>query len=306
MIETRRHDQEKPGTSSLTRRLLVFAGVLTVITVLIADSPIATRLATRPNTNPLLHVVPADPTVVQEVVGVPQSIIQAVGTGDLPDPLTYIRGQPFLQGPHAHPEFFLTSAQFCQYCATERRAVLNTLGRFGRLTHLGQMQSYEENISTLRFSQSIYISQSLDVAPIEAIGNTLARDGQHFVPLQPLTAEQQQIFTTYDGPPSFEAAGTYPSTWTIAILCRDLASIQTCCRVSGDSFPLLAADRPCALRPGVTHHPGDHRHGQLPDSRTLPTDRTVACVGMPGARYPANRTLNHAASLRHTRALPFL
>jgi hypothetical protein len=210
MIKTRHAEQGNARAYPPVHRLLVLTGVVLVSVTLIGGYIIATWLAHRPNTNPLLHVVPADPAVVQETTDVPESVVQAVGTGGLPNPLILIRGQPFLQGLHGHPEFFLASAQFCQYCATERWAVLNTLGRFGRLTHVGQMQSYEENISTFSFYQSISISQYLDFVPIEALGNTLARDGQHFVPLQPLTAEQHQIFTTYNGPPYFEVAGNYP------------------------------------------------------------------------------------------------
>ncbi|HEY1347998.1 MAG TPA: DUF929 family protein [Ktedonobacteraceae bacterium] len=199
-----------PGAYPLGRRLLVLAGVLLMGAALIGGYVLATRLANRPNTNPLLRVVPADQTIVQEVTDVPPSIVQAVGTGDLPNPLTATRGQPFLQGPEGHPEFFFASAQFCQYCATERWAILNALGRFGRLTHIGQMQSYEENISTFSFDQSVYISQFLDFVPVEVLGNTLAADGQHFVPLQPLSAGQQQLFLTYSGPPYFQTAGNYP------------------------------------------------------------------------------------------------
>ena len=213
MIEMKRFGSGRQGLGVRQlahRRLLVIIGTLVVIAALIGGYFIVTWLYNRPNTNPLLKVVPANQSIVQKVTSVSQSTVQAVGTGGLPNPLKYIQEQPFLQGPHGYPEFFFAGAQFCQYCATERWAILNALGRFGNFTHLGQMQSYEENISTFSFYQSSYTSQYVDFVPVEALGNTLDRDGQHFVKLQTLTAQQHQIFTTYNGPPYFQAAGSYP------------------------------------------------------------------------------------------------
>jgi hypothetical protein len=213
MIETKRTGSGRQGLGVRQlahRRLFVLIGTLVVIAALIGGYFIVTWLYNRPNTNPLLKVVPANQAIVQQVTGVSQSTVQAVGTGGLPNPLKHILGQPFLQGPHGHPEFFFAGAEFCQYCATERWAILNALGRFGSLTHLGQMQSYEENISTFSFYQSTYNSQYVDFVPVEALGNAPDRDGQHFVKLQTLTVQQQQLFTTYNGPPYFQAAGGYP------------------------------------------------------------------------------------------------
>jgi hypothetical protein len=213
MIEKKRSGSSRqgPGVRQLAhRRLLVIIGTLVVIAALIGGYFIVTWLYNRPNTNPLLRVLPANQAIVQQVTSVSQSTVQAVGSGDLPNPLKHIQGQPFLRGPHGHPEFFFASAEFCQYCATERWAILNALGRFGSLTHLGQMQSYEENISTFSFYQSSYSSLYVDFVPVEALGNALDRDDQHFVQLQTLTTPQQQIFTTYNGPPYFQGAGNYP------------------------------------------------------------------------------------------------
>jgi hypothetical protein len=188
----------------------VIVGTLVVIATLISGYFTVTWLYNRPNTNPLLKVVPANQALVQQVTSVSPSTVQTVGTGGLPNPLKHIQGQPVLLGPYSHPEFFFAGAEFCQYCAAERWAILNALGRFGSFHHLGQMQSYEENFSTFSFSQSTYTSQYVDFVPVEALGNALDRDGQHAVPLQTLTAQQRQLFTTYNGPPFFQDTGNYP------------------------------------------------------------------------------------------------
>src|SRR5712692_7122547 len=117
MIEMKRFGSGRQGLGvrkPAHRRLLVIIGTLVVIAALIGGYFIVTWLYNRPNTNPLLKVVPANQSIVQQVTGVSQSTVQAVGTGGLPNPLKYIQEQPFLQGPHGYPEFFFAGAQFCQ------------------------------------------------------------------------------------------------------------------------------------------------------------------------------------------------
>jgi len=192
------------------RQLFLIGGTLAVIAVILGGFFIINLLTNRPNTNRLVKVVPADQVIVQQVTGVSPSTVQAVGTGGVPNPLKSTQGQPVLQGPYGHPEFLYVGSQPCPYCAAERWAMLNALSRFGSFRNLGQMQTYEENISTFSFYQSTYSSQYVDFVPVEVLSNTLDSSGQNYVKLQTLTAEQQQVFKTYDGPPYFQDAGSYP------------------------------------------------------------------------------------------------
>jgi hypothetical protein len=99
------------------------------------------------NSNPALQASRADQQVLQQVIGVPQAIWQSVGTGGVSNPWHNLGGQPALSGPNGHPEFFYAGGEFCEFCATERWAILNALGRFGTFSHLNQIRSYDELIA---------------------------------------------------------------------------------------------------------------------------------------------------------------
>jgi hypothetical protein len=86
------------------RQRLLILGTLVVLAALIGGFLLISSLTNQPNTNPLLRVVPANQAVVQHVTGVSSSIVQAVGTGGVPDPQNveiYIQARRM----HIHVEF---------------------------------------------------------------------------------------------------------------------------------------------------------------------------------------------------------
>jgi hypothetical protein len=148
------------------------------------------------NSNPTLRASPADQRVVQRITGMSQSSWQRIGTGGLSNPWRTISGQPVLNGPYGHPEFFFVGAEFCEFCATERWTILNALSRFGSFSHLSQLRSYDDQLATFSFNRSTYASPYVDFVPVERVGNTKDILGQ-FVPLQPFQGNQQQVFNRY-------------------------------------------------------------------------------------------------------------
>jgi Domain of unknown function (DUF929) len=148
------------------------------------------------NSNPTLQASPADQEVVGQVTGVPASAWLSVGTGGLSNPWRSIGGQPMLNGPNGHPEFFYVGAEFCEFCAPERWAILNALSRFGSVGHLSQLRSYDDQLATFSFYRSTYTSLYVDFVPVERVGNTKDIVGQ-FVTLQPFQGNQQQLFNRY-------------------------------------------------------------------------------------------------------------
>lgn len=148
------------------------------------------------NANPALQARPADPQVVGQVTGVPEALWQRVGTGGLVNPWHPIRGQLALSGPSGHPEFFYVGGEFCEFCATERWAILNALSRFGTFRQLSQLRSYDEQIATFSFYHSTYTSPYVDFVPVEHVGNTKDIFGQ-FVTLQPFEGKEQQLYEHY-------------------------------------------------------------------------------------------------------------
>lgn len=156
-----------------------------------------------PGANPNLQRVAADPTVVQMLTGVSRSTWEAVGTGGVKNPFTANQGQPLLQGPHDHPQFFYVGAEFCPYCGAERWSIINALSRFGTFSNLSQIQSFEQSIPTFSFYKSGYSSQYVDFVPVEVNGNMLDKSGQSYVGLETMTAQQMQTFTKYNSAQDF-------------------------------------------------------------------------------------------------------
>jgi hypothetical protein len=148
------------------------------------------------NSNPTLQARPADQQVVEQVVEVPQAVWQRVGLGGQANAWRPISGQPALNGPNGHPEFFYVGGEFCEFCATERWAILNALSRFGSFSHLSQLRSYDDQLATFSFYRSTYTSPYVDFVPVEKVGNTKDILGQ-FIPLQSFQGNQQQLFNHY-------------------------------------------------------------------------------------------------------------
>ena len=149
------------------------------------------------NANPALRAEPADEQVLQQVIGIPQSVWERVGTGGLTSPWRPVDGQSPLTGSSGRPTLLYIGGEFCEFCATERWAILIALSRFGTFSGLSQLRSYDEQIATFTFYHSAYISPYLDFTPVEYVGNAKDIWGQ-FVPLQSFQDTQRQIYEKYD------------------------------------------------------------------------------------------------------------
>jgi hypothetical protein len=148
------------------------------------------------NANPALIARQADGQMLRQVISTPQSVWEEVGTGGVANPWQVVQGQPTLMGDHALPKLFYVGGEFCEFCATQRWALLNALGRFGTFTNLLQVRSFDDQIATFTFYQSAYSSTYLDFAPVEHIGNTKDIWGQ-FTTLQAFEPDEQILFDTY-------------------------------------------------------------------------------------------------------------
>lgn len=151
--------------------------------------------------SPPVPPTPVSNSVLQAVTHVDPTVLAAVGTGGATAPQA-LHGQQSLKGPTGKPEFFYYGAEYCPYCAAQRWAVVVALSRFGTFSHLNQTTSSSTdsyaNTPTFTFYQSSYSSPYIDFVSVEST------DRQQN-PLQTPTAEEQQIFSTYDAPPYVSA-----------------------------------------------------------------------------------------------------
>ncbi|MFL5628055.1 MAG: DUF929 family protein [Ktedonobacteraceae bacterium] len=181
--------------------LLVLAAVIGVF-IYISQQPGSNSSSTGGQT-------PTSSSVLDAVSDVSPGVFPAVGTGGLQNIMVPTKKTvPPLVGPSGKPEFFYDGAEYCPFCAAERWGVVVALSRFGKFTHLDETTSSPDDVfpstPTFTFYHSAYSSQYLDFVALETEGQ---KQGQ---PLQTPTAEQQQLISTFNGPPYFNSAGSIP------------------------------------------------------------------------------------------------
>jgi Domain of unknown function (DUF929) len=153
---------------------------------------------------------PAPPAVVKQVTTLPPSAFETAGAPSGAANMTALpAGTPSLES-NGKPEVLYVGAEYCPFCAAERWPLTIALSRFGTFSGLGQTESSGSDIypntRTFSFYGSTYTSPDLTFTPVETETNQPAAGGG-YTPLQPLTAEQEQLLRTYDVPPYVRGSG---------------------------------------------------------------------------------------------------
>lgn len=187
--------REAQRQAAARRRLLIVGAAVAVVVVVvgvIAGVALIGGGSKRKTANP---AAPA-PSVVSQVVSVPQTVLATVGVGHaaaIPRPIN---------GPTnvGKPTLLYVGAEFCPYCAGERWALVQALSRFGSfsglatITSSSQEQSPLDSLPTFTFLKASYTSPYLNFQSVET------RDVQGNTLQQP-TPAQQKLVETYDAPP---------------------------------------------------------------------------------------------------------
>jgi hypothetical protein len=148
---------------------------------------------------------PAPSALVEKVTSVPASVFRTVGTGavtaipkKIDAPALTADGKPLV---------LYVGAEYCPFCAAERWPMVIALSRFGTFSGLQVTKSASNdvfpNTPTFSFHGATYQSKYLTFQGVEL----RTRTGE---PLDTLTPEQSQIYSTYDAPPYTSTAGTIP------------------------------------------------------------------------------------------------
>jgi thiol-disulfide isomerase/thioredoxin len=197
-----------------TRKSLPWGLIVGVLLVLVAVIGVFIYISQQSSSTSGKSSTPTPTTasVLDAVNNVSPSIFAAVGTGGQQNIMVSSKKAgstpPPLVGPSGKPEFFYAGAEYCPFCAAERWGAVVALGRFGKFTHLNETTSSPDDVypstPTFTFYQSAYSSQYIDFVSVETEGQ------KQGVPLQTLTAEQNQLISTYNAPPYFNSAGSIP------------------------------------------------------------------------------------------------
>lgn len=148
--------------------------------------------------------------IAKRVTGVAPARALSVGAGTA-EPMQQITG-PFLRAG-GKPLVLYVGAEFCSYCAAERWAVVNALGRFGTFSGLGLTESATDEqypaTPSFSFHGSSYSSPYLALQAVELSGSQKGFSGT-YPPLDSLNARQQDIASSLDRPPYAPEKGSIP------------------------------------------------------------------------------------------------
>jgi Domain of unknown function (DUF929) len=148
--------------------------------------------------------------IAARVTGVPPARALSVGAGTAQG-LKQIKG-PFLRAG-GKPLLLYVGAEFCSYCAAERWAIVNALGRFGTFTGLTLTASATDEAfpatPSFSFHGARYTSKYVTLQAAELSSNQRNATG-NFAPLDSLTARQQNIAASLDRPPYASQRGSIP------------------------------------------------------------------------------------------------
>jgi hypothetical protein len=173
--------------------VVVIAIVLTFVFIKLGNNPSSGSSGNIPVTGTAL---PA--SVASNVITVPPSTLDTVGTGSLSGglPIKPASGAPLTS--NGKPEMLYIGAEFCPYCAAMRWSMAVALSRFGTFSPLHGLYSSSTDVdphtATLTFYKSSYTSNYLVFTPVENETVTKA-------PLQNTTAAQLALWQRYGSSP---------------------------------------------------------------------------------------------------------
>jgi hypothetical protein len=182
-------------------------------------------------------------TVTKDVTGVPASVLDKVGGGNINTSLfipgsqistatqsigsffATVNGSPLTSG--GKPEILYVGAEYCPYCAAQRWPMITALSRFGtfsglKTTHSSSSDIYP-NTPTWTFYGSTYTSKYINFTPVEETKNyrqgNSSNQNAPYVTLQAPTSAQNALVNQYDSNgsiPFIDMGGKYVQVGNLA------------------------------------------------------------------------------------------
>jgi hypothetical protein len=190
------------------RRFLVAAGAVTAVLAVVV-ALVAVKLTASPAHRTASESM-ASATIVRQVTAVPATTLARINPGQEVTLLEKVKEPGPLLAIDGKPAVVFVSEESCPFCAAERWALTVALSQFGTWSQLGITKSSATDIypntATLSFRAARYRSADLTVNTTELTDNV-----GH--PLQPQTALDARLITSYDVPPyvnSVDQSGAVP------------------------------------------------------------------------------------------------
>ena len=194
-------------------RFVVIAAVLVVVVAAVLIAVLVRGSSSGSSSAASVPTGQAATDIADAVTSVSPTVIDQVGVGAvraLPAPLS---GAALTEA--GKPSLLYIGAEFCPFCAGERWAIVNALGRFGSFTGLAFTHSSGTDVypdtATFTFRGAHYTSDYVTFDPVEV--ETNQSDGKGgYTTLQTPTAAQEQVWSTVDPQQSFpflDIGGSY-------------------------------------------------------------------------------------------------
>ena len=178
------------------RQKTLLAITSTVVVIVIVSVVVLWIVASTNSKNNNKKVVAAtsNSSYISSMIGIPQSMYDAVGVGKANILPTKVSGQPALT-MNDKPEVLYIGAEYCPYCAMYRWSLTAALSRFGSFTGLQTQVSTTndtvQNVPTATYVNVNYTSKYISFVHYE----TQDRNGN---PLQKPSNEANTLFTKID------------------------------------------------------------------------------------------------------------
>jgi hypothetical protein len=192
--------------SRLTPALLTWGAIGLVIVIVAVLVVVKVSDGNGPTISSHQAVLPAPAALVKEISTVPSSVFNTVGI-DIPstfagNPPIVISGQPPLNLDGKTPTMMYYGAEYCPFCAAERRGIAVALARFGTWSGLDTTASglLDGDFSTLSFRYAKLDSPYINFVPIETCTNVVdpgATGCDGYKPLQEPTKQEQVVLDKY-------------------------------------------------------------------------------------------------------------
>jgi thiol-disulfide isomerase/thioredoxin len=137
---------------------------------------------------------PVSPSMLQELYGVGDSTLSAIGIPSSVTPPTPTKSASQLLTLDGKPEVLYIGGDFCPYCALERWSLIVALSHFGNFSGLEYMQSSRTDVNpntpTFTFSNASYVSKYVSFVSVEETN----REGQT---VASLNGNESSLFSQY-------------------------------------------------------------------------------------------------------------
>jgi hypothetical protein len=181
------------------RRIITISIVVVIIAAVVV---LALIINSTSDPNSKYIGLPVAPSVLQQITGVSDATLNALGVPSGVIPPSAITGTALTSG--GKPEVLYIGGDFCPFCAVERWSLIMALSRFGNFTGLQYMESSSTdenpNSPTFTFSSASYSSPYFTFIGIEEYDRADA-------PVITLTTAENDLVSSYDVCPGGGSGG---------------------------------------------------------------------------------------------------